>query len=271
MPVVVLPEVSLPHSPRLGWAGYLIGFSLGGFFDGILLHQILQWHHLLSDVQGGIFDDLRVQVLADGLFHALMYVLAFAGLVLLWRARKAYAARNGDLFLLASALAGFGAWHVIDALLSHWILGIHRIRPESANPLFWDILWLVVFGLAFLTAGILLRRRAQKESGRHSSGKGIALMLALAVTAAGPIAALPPAGIDNSAVLVFFKPGTSADTVFKAIDAVQGRVLWANRSGDVWVVHIGDREPRSFYRFGAYLVSNSSVLSSCIAWSSIGR
>lgn len=30
------------------WAGYLLGFALGGFFDGILLHQVLQWHHLLD-------------------------------------------------------------------------------------------------------------------------------------------------------------------------------------------------------------------------------
>lgn len=35
----------------LAWAGGCIGFSLGGFFDGILLHQVLQWHHLLSRVR----------------------------------------------------------------------------------------------------------------------------------------------------------------------------------------------------------------------------
>jgi uncharacterized membrane protein len=28
-----------PHSASRPWAGYLLGFSLGGFFDGILLHQ----------------------------------------------------------------------------------------------------------------------------------------------------------------------------------------------------------------------------------------
>ena len=28
---------------RLRWAAALIGFALGGFFDGILLHQVLQW------------------------------------------------------------------------------------------------------------------------------------------------------------------------------------------------------------------------------------
>jgi uncharacterized membrane protein len=29
--------------------GLLLGIGLGGFIDGILLHQVLQWHHMLSD------------------------------------------------------------------------------------------------------------------------------------------------------------------------------------------------------------------------------
>jgi uncharacterized membrane protein len=33
----------LPLSP-----GVLIGFGVGGFVDGIVLHQILQWHHMLT-------------------------------------------------------------------------------------------------------------------------------------------------------------------------------------------------------------------------------
>ena len=63
--------------PPLRWP-LLLGFALGGFFDGILLHQILQWHHLLSLVPG--VASLEAQVLWDGLFHLLMYVLAVAGL-----------------------------------------------------------------------------------------------------------------------------------------------------------------------------------------------
>src|SRR5690606_18965301 len=39
------------RSPWTRW-GTVLGFALGGFFDGILLHQILQWHHLLSLVPG---------------------------------------------------------------------------------------------------------------------------------------------------------------------------------------------------------------------------
>jgi Predicted membrane protein (DUF2243) len=28
--------------------GILLGVGLGGFVDGIVLHQILQWHHMLT-------------------------------------------------------------------------------------------------------------------------------------------------------------------------------------------------------------------------------
>ncbi len=74
--------------PSKHWIRYgsLLGLALGGFFDGILLHQILQWHHLLSLVPG--IDDMRLQILWDGYFHLLMYVLAAVALWGLWRAHR---------------------------------------------------------------------------------------------------------------------------------------------------------------------------------------
>jgi hypothetical protein len=35
----------------LRWPAYILGFGMGGFFNGILLHQVLQWHYLLSSVR----------------------------------------------------------------------------------------------------------------------------------------------------------------------------------------------------------------------------
>ncbi len=31
-------------------AGLVLGVGFGGFVDGIVLHQILQWHNMLSSV-----------------------------------------------------------------------------------------------------------------------------------------------------------------------------------------------------------------------------
>src|SRR3954447_15889568 len=83
-------------------AGILFGLGLGGFFDGIVLHQLLQWHHMLSswypirDVPS-----LELNTLGDGLFHSTTYVFVVIGLFLLWRT-----AHRGHLLWSNKLLAG---------------------------------------------------------------------------------------------------------------------------------------------------------------------
>jgi uncharacterized membrane protein len=263
MPVATSVSNANPASGRLTWAGYLLGFGLGGFFDGILLHQVLQWHHLLTAVERAPFQDIKVQILADGLFHVLMYFIALAGLWMLWKARREFAEPGADRLLLANAFIGFGVWHILDGILSHWILGIHRIRMGAENALFWDLLWFFVFGVAFVVIGWIVRKGTGGSSKRK--GNATALLLALTVMAVGPIAALPPANVTT--VMVFFKPGTAPNEIFKAIDAVDGRILWAAGSGDVWALDVKDKSKTGlFYRHGAYLVSNSALAIGCLAW-----
>ena len=60
------------HRGVLVSAGLLLGTGLGGFVDGIVLHQILQWHHMMSDTAGYPVTTLRgleVNTVADGFFH----------------------------------------------------------------------------------------------------------------------------------------------------------------------------------------------------------
>jgi uncharacterized membrane protein len=260
-------DVVAPRSGRaLHWAGHLVGFSLGGFFDGILLHQILQWHHLLSALEGEAFRDLRVQVLADGLFHLLMYGIALVGLWLLWRSRRAFAASGAGRLLAADALVGFGVWHVVDSIVSHWLIGIHHIRMDSDVPLAWDLLWFAAFGIVPLALGWRLRRDSGAGGPPGGGRLHAPVLLAAAVLAAGPVAALPPRNAD--AVLVLFRPGTSAGQALAAVEAAGGRVVWTDASGDLWavdLVHSG--EARLFYRHGALLVSRSLLPAGCFAWS----
>ncbi|MBY0335280.1 MAG: DUF2243 domain-containing protein, partial [Acetobacteraceae bacterium] len=165
-------------------AGGVLGFALGGFFDGILLHQVLQWHHFLSLVPGAEWQDLRRQVLADGWFHVAVYAVALFGLWLLWRARGALAGTGADRRLIGAALLGFAAWQAVDVVGAHWIIGIHRVRVDVPDPLPWDLGWLAATGLPPLLLGAwLLRRPGRGEGGR---GAVAATVLALAVTGAAP-------------------------------------------------------------------------------------
>jgi uncharacterized membrane protein len=69
-------------------AGILFGLGLGGFFDGIVLHQILQWHHMATSAgyPPDSIENLRLNTFLDGLFHAGTYIFVVLGLVMLWRA-----------------------------------------------------------------------------------------------------------------------------------------------------------------------------------------
>ena len=68
-------------------AGILFGLGLDGFFDGIVLHQILQWHHMLTSAgyPTDTLEGLRINTFWDGIFHASTHIFVILGLLSLWR------------------------------------------------------------------------------------------------------------------------------------------------------------------------------------------
>src|SRR5918995_1174766 len=69
--------------------GLLMGVGVGGFVDGIVLHQMLQWHHMLTghgDYPPTTVAGLEVNTLWDGIFHAGTWVSTAVGVFLLWKA-----------------------------------------------------------------------------------------------------------------------------------------------------------------------------------------
>lgn len=67
-------DVSKRDFPIL--SGIFFGLGLGGFFDGIVLHQILQWHHMLTSAgyPANTLDNLEFNIVWDGIFHASTYL-----------------------------------------------------------------------------------------------------------------------------------------------------------------------------------------------------
>ncbi|WP_445153490.1 DUF2243 domain-containing protein [Arthrobacter sp. Hor0625] len=154
------------------WAGILLGLGLGGFVDGILLHQILQWHHMVSHVDTypvGTVEGLEVNTLADGFFHAGTWVLVVAGstaAVASWR-RGRKAPSWGFHFGLI--LAGWGIFNVVEGLVDHQLLQIHHVRDDLGGPWIWDIGFLA-FGLLQIVCGLALHRRGGPARGGGRPG-----------------------------------------------------------------------------------------------------
>ena len=258
-------------SPRfrpLTRAGLLLGFALGGFFDGILLHQILQWHHLLSGVQSGRLADWTMQVMADGLFHLLMYVLAALGLWGLWRARGLTSEPRSGRLLIGALLLGFAAWHGVDALVSHALLGLHHIRMDVPEPWRWDLGWLLVFGGVPAAAGWWLRVRSQR-----GGPPGALLSVALAATTVVAAAASTrPLVAGPETVAVVLRPGVTASPLLQALGGSDWRLLGSDPAGRVWLLAGGSLPDRwALYRHGAVLVSGTWAPGGCAAWVQAGR
>ena len=94
-----------------------MGIGLGGFVDGILFHQILQLHSMLSNwVPRTTLVNEQINMFWDGLFHAFTWVMTVLGLLLLWRAVK-----RDDVPLLGqtyvgAVLSGWGIFNLVEGI-----------------------------------------------------------------------------------------------------------------------------------------------------------
>ena len=111
-------------------AGILFGLGLGGFFDGIVLHQLLQWHHMLTSAgyPPDNLENLRLNTVADGLFHAATYVFVVLGLIALWRSAHRTHLWWSWKLLTGTMLIGFGVFNLVEGVIDHHLLGIHHIN-----------------------------------------------------------------------------------------------------------------------------------------------
>jgi uncharacterized membrane protein len=138
--------------------GILLGLGLGGFLDGIMLHQVLQWHHLLSSKYPvDTVDGLRMNTFADGMFHVVTWLAVLAGLAVLYARltgspRRAWT--SGELW--GWMLVGWGLFNLVEGLIDHHLLGIHHVRG-GPYQLWWDLAFLAL-GALLVAGGLLLRR-----------------------------------------------------------------------------------------------------------------
>jgi uncharacterized membrane protein len=148
--------MSAPRTPS-----FVLGLGLGGFIDGIVLHQILQWHHMLTGDNGGEAMDtvagLETNTLVDGFFHMGTWVLVLAAtslLVAAWQRGELAPPWRAHLGLL---LGGWGVFNLVEGLIDHQLLGIHHVRDDLGAPLGWDLGFLA-FGALLVVVGAVLAR-----------------------------------------------------------------------------------------------------------------
>jgi uncharacterized membrane protein len=129
-------------------AGIVLGIGQGGFFDGIVFHQLLQWHHMFTNIEtSNTVAGLELNTIGDGLFHVFDWFMTLTGIFLLWRALERENVPHFTQTLVGSLLVGAGTFNVVEGIIDHHLLKLHHVKP-GPNELFWD--------LGFIAAGMLL-------------------------------------------------------------------------------------------------------------------
>jgi uncharacterized membrane protein len=150
---------------------FVLGLGLGGFIDGIVLHQVLQWHHLLTGDRGGepmtTVAGLEANTLADGVFHLATWALVALGTGMMlraWQRGEPAPPWRGHVGLM---LAGWGVFNVVEGLIDHQLLGLHHVRDDLGAPLGWDLAFLALGGL-LIAAGLALWRSCSRSAATAS-------------------------------------------------------------------------------------------------------
>ena len=145
--------------PAVTAPGILLGLGLGGFIDGIMLHQILQWHNMLSaQLPPTTMDAMRVSMTWDGYFDVAVWALTLIGAVLLWRAGRRGAALPSGAAFGGQLLLGWGVFNLVEGLIDHHLLDIHHVVDVPRHEPLFDWLFLGIGGVLFIAVGWALSR-----------------------------------------------------------------------------------------------------------------
>lgn len=138
-------------------AGLAIGIGMGGFVDGILFHQIFQFHSMLSaKIPTDTLVGAKVNMVWDGLFHSLVWIATAVGIWLLWKTLTSPTAIVSGKALVGSMLMGWGLFNVIEGVINHHILNLHHVY-ELMGQSIWDYVFLT-WGALMITIGWTMRK-----------------------------------------------------------------------------------------------------------------
>ena len=137
-------------------AAMILGIGIGGFIDGIIFHQILQWHEMISNKIPPITIDAKsVNMFWDGIFHAFNLIVVITGILLLWKSSKRKDIDKSGNLLIGGLFSGWGLFNIVEGVIDHHLLKLHNVREITGNIDIWNYGFLF-FSVILLIAGYFL-------------------------------------------------------------------------------------------------------------------
>lgn len=136
----------------------VLGIGIGGFIDGIILHQLLQWHEMLSNkIPATDFIGKSVNMFWDGLFHFFCLLVVLAGIFLLWKLGRRKDIDWSGRLLAGGGLLGWGLFNIVEGVINHHILKLHNVTEYTPHPRTANSVFLFISVIMLVTGYLLVR------------------------------------------------------------------------------------------------------------------
>ncbi|NJK96420.1 MAG: DUF2243 domain-containing protein [Bacteroidales bacterium] len=143
-----------------------MGIGIGGFIDGIFLHQILQWHEMVSNKIPPVnLINKSINMFWDGIFHLFSLIVVMVGVVLFWKLlHRKNIARSGTI-LAGGLILGWGLFNIVEGIIDHHLLKLHNVREITNNPDLWNFGFLGVSLIMIITGYLLIKKNENQKTG----------------------------------------------------------------------------------------------------------
>jgi uncharacterized membrane protein len=143
-------------------AGIFLGVGLGGFLDGIALHQLLQTHNMLSArLPKTTIANMEINMFWDGMFHSFTWIMTAIGVALLFRAHRVRNIVWSGRAFVGALFLGWGLFNLIEGVIDHHILHLHHVVEARGESVF-DYMFLLS-GVVFIVGGWLAIKTAKAK------------------------------------------------------------------------------------------------------------
>ena len=131
------------------WSGIFFGLGAVAFFDEVVFHQLLHWHHFYDK------STTSIGLVSDGLFHAFSWFATVFSLFMVADLRR----RNVwyKMRWLGSVLLGAGVSQLYDGIIQHKIMRLHQIR-YNVEIFYYDVVWNVIAAIIIVVGLLILRK-----------------------------------------------------------------------------------------------------------------
>ena len=157
------PHRKLMSPVPLTAAATVLGIGIGGFVDGIVFHQILQWHEMISNkIPPVTYVAKSVNMFWDGIFHAFTLLITITGVILLWKLLKRNNIDGSGNLLVGGLLLGWGLFNLLEGIADHQILKLHNVREVTPDKQAWNLGFLA-FSVVLVILGFLISRHKKQR------------------------------------------------------------------------------------------------------------